>query len=80
MRVRFQVSTEEGWRYRGQILKVKGAPSGYTPNTVITEWLTLNCVGAWACRGRPRWIDVAFANRDDALRAGSHYRAAGLWR
>jgi hypothetical protein len=78
MRARYDQTAD--WRRRGQVLKGGDVPAGYTANTVITEWLTLNCEGPWACHGRPRWIGVAFDREADATRARAHYEGLGLWR
>ena len=79
MRVRFADAARQAWSDRGWIAKPAMAPAGYTPNTVITEWLTLNCTGAWAAQGRGRRLEVVFAGEDDATRARAHFAALGLW-
>jgi hypothetical protein len=79
VRVRFGQALEAGWRDAGGILKPASAPAGYTPNTLETEWLTLNCTGAWAAQGRGHWLDVRFARTEDAVKARMHFAAIGLW-
>ena len=74
MRVRFGEALNAGWN-GGRVAKSAGAPIGYTPHTVVTEWLTLNCVGPWACQARRAWIDILFAHPDDARRARDHFGA-----
>jgi hypothetical protein len=79
MRVRFQVGVREGWA-RGGISKPAAAPEGYTRHTAITEWLTLNCRGAWAGQTRNGWFEVQFELPADAAWAEAHYAALGQWR
>jgi hypothetical protein len=50
------------------------------PDTVVTEWLTLNCRGLWACRGLGERVEVRFADTDDAARVRAHFSARNLWR
>ena len=80
MRVRFQKALREGWAAGGGVRRPAVAPAGYTPHTVITDWLTLNCAGAWASQVRRGWIEVHFASAADAARAKAHFAALGLWR
>jgi hypothetical protein len=79
MRVRFQAGVRDGW-VRGGIFKPAVAPAGYTRQTAITEWLTLNCQGAWAGQTRNGWFEVQFERAADAARAEAHYAALGQWR
>jgi hypothetical protein len=79
MRVRFAEAVMQAWPARGWIVKPAAAPPGYTPNTVLTEWLTLNCTGAWASQGQGDRLEVRFARDEDAERARSHFRALNLW-
>jgi hypothetical protein len=79
MRVRFQAGLREGW-VRGGVDKPAVAPEGYTRHTAITDWLTLNCRGAWAGQTRNGWFEVQFEQDADAARAKAHYAALGLWR
>ena len=79
MRVRFSQAVTEQWPHRGTVSKPGSAPAGYTPNTVVTEWLTLNCRAAWAAFGQNRRIDVRFSQADDAARARNHFSSVGLW-
>jgi hypothetical protein len=79
MRVRFQAGMRQGW-VRGGVSKPLVAPEGYTRHTAITEWLTLNCRGAWAGQTRNGWFEVQFELADDAERAKTHYAPLGLWR
>jgi hypothetical protein len=51
------------------IRKPAEAPPGYTGNTVVTEWLTLNCRGDWSSQSEPTLLRVRFARRDDMERA-----------
>jgi hypothetical protein len=44
-------------------------PRGYTGNTVITEWLTLNCRGDWASWSHGARVTVRFADARDRERA-----------
>jgi hypothetical protein len=78
MRGRFGQAVEAGWG-KGGVLKPPAAPAGYTPNTLVTEWLTLNCMDAWAAQGRGDWIEVRFARSEDEVRARDHFSAIGLW-
>jgi hypothetical protein len=80
MRARFAEAVDLGWPDRGWILKPSEAPAGYTSNTVLTEWLTLNCAGPWASQGHGHWIEVRFGQAADAARARAHFSAARLWR
>jgi hypothetical protein len=80
MRVRFPEAVRLGWRWCGQVVKPAEAPPGYTPNTVVTEWLTLNCLGAWASEGHSDRLYVRFAREEDARRAREHFSALDLWR
>jgi hypothetical protein len=73
MRVRFGQATREGWTEGGRIAKPSTAPDGYTPHTVVTEWLTLNCRGLWAAEGRGATIEVRFAELEDAEQARRHF-------
>ncbi len=77
MRVRFPDAMRAGWPERAWILKPSAAPAGDTPNTVVTEWLTLNCRGQWACQGLGERVEVRFA---DAERDRAHFSALNLWR
>ena len=79
MRIRFDAAGLAACPWSGRILKPATAPVGYTPHTVVIEWLTLNCVGDWAGRHRKRWLAVGFAQRADALLARSHLTGLGLW-
>lgn len=79
MRVRFQAGVREGW-VRGGVFKPAVAPAGYTRHTAITEWLTLNCRGAWAGQTRNGWFEVQFELPADAARAEAHYARLGQWR
>ena len=79
MRIRFDAAGLAACRWSGRILKPVSAPLGYTPHTVVTEWLTLNCAGDWAGRHRKRWLEVCFAQRADAARARGHFAGLGLW-
>jgi hypothetical protein len=78
--MRFPQAVRAGWSLGGWILKSPTAPSGYTPNTVVTEWLTLNCRGDWACRGLGDRIEVRFDDAEDAERARAFFSALNLWR
>lgn len=80
MRVRFPEARRAGWPERAWILKPSAVPAGYTPNTVVTEWLTLNCRGLWACQGHGERVEVRFADTIDAERARAHFSALNLWR
>jgi hypothetical protein len=73
MRVQFAQAVREGWSEGGRIAKPASAPAGYTPHTVVTEWLTLNCRGIWAAAGRGAAIEVRFANPEDADLARRHF-------
>lgn len=55
--------------------KPPAAPPAYTGNTVVTEWLTLNCRGDWASRGGRGSILVRFADADDLRRARQRFPA-----
>lgn len=79
MRVGFDDARREGWTQAGRVAKPATAPAGYTPHTVVTEWLTLNCRGAWACQGRKHRIEILFREAADARRARLHFQALGLW-
>lgn len=79
MRVRFEQAKAAGWSWTGRILRPETAPQGYTGNTVLTEWLTLNCAGAWASKRSRRWLTVLFAYEADALRAYQTFKPQGLW-
>ena len=79
MRVRFDALALDACRWPGRILKPSTAPAGYTPHTVVTEWLTLNCTGDWAGQRKTRWLDVCFARVEDAERARKHFEELGLW-
>jgi hypothetical protein len=48
-------------------------PAGYTGNTVITEWLTVNCQGDWASPAGARALHVRFADADDRARAVARF-------
>jgi hypothetical protein len=80
MRVRFAEAVRQAWPARGWILKPATAPPGYTPNTVVTEWLTLNCRDCWAGQGRGDRLEVWFASEDDADGARRHFSKQNLWR
>lgn len=80
MRVRFAEAVRHAWSARGWIVKPAAAPLGYTPNTVVTEWLTLNCRGPWASQGQGDRLEVWFSSADDADRAQLHFGAQDLWR
>lgn len=78
MRVRFQEA--EAWGSTGGVRFPAHAPPTYTPTTVITEWLTLNCVGDWAAHRRRGWLEVRFSGAEDAEAARRHFTALGLWK
>jgi hypothetical protein len=80
MRVRFAEAVRQAWPAHGWIVKPAAAPPGYTPNTVVTEWLTLNCREPWASQGQGDRLEVWFASEDDAHRARLHFGAQDLWR
>jgi hypothetical protein len=73
MRVRYGQAVGEGWTEGGRIAEPSTAPDGYTPHTVVTEWLTLNCRGLWAAEGRGSTIEVRFAEPQDAEQARRHF-------
>jgi len=79
MRVQFQKSIPAGWS-AGGILKPAMPPAGYTRHTAVTEWLTLNCLGAWASQSRSGWIEVHFDLASDHERARDHFKALSQWR
>jgi hypothetical protein len=58
------------------LAKPPAPPPGYTRNTVVTDWLTLNCRGDWASRGGRGSILVRFADPDDLRRARAQFPAA----
>ena len=60
--MRFPEASRAGWTLGGWILKSPTAPSGYTPNTVVTEWRTLNCRGPWASSGVASAAEAASAH------------------
>lgn len=78
MRVRFRDADE--WACSGGVSFPLRAPATYTPTTVITEWLTLNCAGDWAAQRRRGWLDVRFSLARDAEQARAHFESEGLWR
>jgi hypothetical protein len=51
------------------VRKPQQAPPGYTANTVITEWLTLNCHGDWGSVSDGPFVRVRFAEAEDCARA-----------
>ncbi|MCR5879439.1 hypothetical protein [Phenylobacterium sp. J367] len=70
MRLEWQDTGEEGkgfWQAR--LRKPASAPPGYTRNTVVTEWLTLNCRGDWSSHSGTASLRVRFRSRDDLERA-----------
>jgi hypothetical protein len=79
MRVRFEAAAQLNWPRWGRIRKPVDVPPGYTGNTVITEWLTLNCAGPWASKRSQFWLDVLFSAEADAERAIAVFRPQGLW-
>lgn len=60
--------------------KPAAPPAGYTGNTVVTEWLTLNCRGSWGSRSDGRSVHVRFAEPDDCARAVEALTAMGVER
>jgi hypothetical protein len=78
-RVRFQSSGEqvEAWT-EVRVPKPRVAPAGYTANTVITEWLTVNCRGDWASHAITREVRVRFAEALDRHRAVAHFGVKGV--
>lgn len=52
------------------------APDGYTPVMLVSEWLTLNCQGDWACRAGPKGLRVRFADGADRRRAAARFTDA----
>ena len=78
VRVRFPEA--ESWDLTGAVRFPARAPPTYTPTTLITEWLTLNCVGDWAAHRRRGWIEVRFSRAEDAEDARRHFTASGLWK
>lgn len=65
------------WRMTGsgdgfgeaRLRKPSVPPPGYTRNTVVTEWLVLNCAGDWASRSEQGSLQVRFREVGDMLRA-----------
>jgi hypothetical protein len=73
-RVRFQAAGQDsgGWS-EARLPKPRSAPAGYTANTVITEWLTVNCRGDWASHAIARELRVRFAELSDRDRAVARF-------
>lgn len=65
---------------RGDWLEVRlrkpEPPAGYTGNTVITEWLTVNCRGDWASKVERQLLRVRFAERADRDQAVARFGSA----
>lgn len=77
-RVRYEALP--GWRVGGleaSLRKPADAPRGYTRNTVITEWLTLNCRGDWGSVADSRFVRVRFADPEDWARATARFPGPG---
>lgn len=51
------------------LLKPAPPPGGYTGNTAITEWLTLNCRDRWASFSDGPVVRVRFVDPEDCARA-----------
>jgi hypothetical protein len=66
----------EGW-VEARLPKPRVAPAGYTANTVITEWLTVNCRGDWASHAVARELRVRFAETTDRDRAVARFGVKG---
>lgn len=60
-----------------RLRKPQTVAAGYTPNTLITEWLTVHCRGDWASQSRPTALLVWFADPADFARATAHFEAIG---
>lgn len=69
-RVRFEdVEAHASTLREARFRKAARPPEGYTGNTFITEWLTLNCKGNWGSQADNRSVHVRFADPDDHVRA-----------
>jgi hypothetical protein len=77
VRASFEEAERQGWPWKARIRKLAAAPAGYTPNTLVTEWLTLHCIGPWASKRRAGWVEVRFLREDDRRRAAAHFAALG---
>jgi hypothetical protein len=51
----------------------KAVPPGYTAVMFVTEWLTLNSRGDWACRVRGKRIHIRFVSETDRDRATARF-------
>jgi hypothetical protein len=76
-RVRFQSKGEQPSSWSEAWLPKPAASPGYTGNTVVTEWLTLNCRGDWASRATASALQVSFADPEDRARAVARFGEAG---
>lgn len=76
-RVRFDDNAVRatGWVEARLVKPLRPLP-GYTANTTITEWLTVNCRGAWASKAQGRSLRVRFADPEDRDRAVARFGAA----
>lgn len=63
--------TDPFWEAR--VRKPDVAPAGYTRHTLVTEWLTLNCSGDWACRSGAASLTVRFRRPEDLERTLSRF-------
>jgi hypothetical protein len=69
-RVHFDVfSTRPEGFHEVVVIRPVGAPKGYTPISLLTEWLTLNCRGDWSSRARKHGVVLRFAAAADYRRA-----------
>lgn len=74
-RVRFELLDPSSGVQEVVLPRPHGAPDGYTPIILLTEWLTLNCRGAWASRAGPKGVRVRFSDGQDCTRALARFAA-----
>lgn len=85
MRLNFRAAARAllGRTYYEARIRTSGLPrsKGYTANTVVTEWLTLNCAGDWASTSLSgRAIVVRFFEAADFERARARFAPNTAWR
>lgn len=68
-----QLSGAAGRGLQAAFRKPMAPPSGYTPNTVITEWLTLHCRGDWASLSDGPVVRVRFTVAADHAAARARF-------
>jgi hypothetical protein len=76
-RVAYDDAAWQGSGWSVARLRRPSPPPGYAGNTLVTEWLTVNCRGDWASRAGARSIRVRFSDPADQAQAVARFGMLG---